>query len=163
MFVDTLNLSHGWMILFWFYEWTAKQSGFLDEASFAAVANFLGLRKDFKAMRILLPIGMKTSHIVVDRLARLVEQRSSSPSSMSSTSSVSKLTTETPFSFNVSALFEHSFAGHSESLMKKTTDQLFPGDAICEILVKGWFIVGKLDEARRLAGRSLVEVWSWVQ
>ncbi|CAN6469392.1 unnamed protein product [Victoria cruziana] len=161
MFVDALNLSHGaGRKILGFYEWAAKQSGFLDEASFSAVADFLGRRKDFKAVRVLLldrtirrfPIGMKTFHIVVDRLAR-----AGRPTQLIAFfHEIDKLGFEIDrreaLSVVVSALCEHGFAGHAESLVKKTADRLFPDDAVCEILVKGWCATGKLDEARRLAG-----------
>ncbi|XP_031485835.1 pentatricopeptide repeat-containing protein PNM1, mitochondrial-like [Nymphaea colorata] len=161
MFVDTLNLSNGaGRKVFGLYEWAAKRPGFLDEVSFAAVADFLGRRKDFKAVRVLLldrtirrfPIGMRTFRIVVDRLARAGRPTQLIDFFHEIDIFGFDIDRREGLSVVVSALCDHGFVGHAESLVKKTADRLFPDDAICETLVKGWCTAGKLVEARRLAG-----------
>ncbi|XP_058100375.1 small ribosomal subunit protein mL104 (rPPR9) [Magnolia sinica] len=52
----------------------------------------------------------------------------------------------------VSALCEHGFASHAERFVKQVADEIFPDEAICDALVRGWCVDEKYDEARRLVG-----------
>ena len=51
----------------------------------------------------------------------------------------------------VSKLCEHGFASHAEKMVKNVANEIFPNETICDLLIKGWCVDGKLDEARRLA------------
>lgn len=52
----------------------------------------------------------------------------------------------------VGALCEHGFAAQAERFVKRVADEIFPDEFICNLLVKGWCVDGKLDQARRLVG-----------
>ena len=36
--------------------------------------------------------------------------------------------------------------------MKDSANEIFPDEIICDLLIKGWCVDGKLEEAKRLAG-----------
>lgn len=47
-------------------------------------------------------------------------------------------------------LCEHGFASYAEKMVKKLANEFFPDEFICDCLIKGWCVDGKLEEARRL-------------
>ena len=51
----------------------------------------------------------------------------------------------------VSKLCENGFASHAEKMVKNVANEIFPNETICDLLIKGWCVDGKLDEAKRLA------------
>ncbi|PRQ20072.1 putative pentatricopeptide [Rosa chinensis] len=52
----------------------------------------------------------------------------------------------------VKKLCENGFAGNAEKMVKGLVNEFFPDEYICDLLIKGWCVDGKLEEARRLAG-----------
>ncbi|XP_062028558.1 small ribosomal subunit protein mL104 (rPPR9)-like [Rosa rugosa] len=40
----------------------------------------------------------------------------------------------------------------SEKMVKGLVNEFFPDEYVCDLLIKGWYVDGKLEEARRLAG-----------
>ncbi|KAI3745999.1 hypothetical protein L6452_08414 [Arctium lappa] len=53
--------------------------------------------------------------------------------------------------FIVSKLCEHGFASYTEKLVTNVAHEFFPDEFVCDTLIKGWCVDGKLDEARRLS------------
>ncbi|KAI3678346.1 hypothetical protein L6452_37634 [Arctium lappa] len=53
--------------------------------------------------------------------------------------------------FIVSKLCEHGFASYAEKLVTNVAHEFFPDEFVCDTLIKGWCVDGKLDEARRLS------------
>lgn len=52
----------------------------------------------------------------------------------------------------VSKLCENGFASYAEKMVKNLANEFFPDEYICDVLIKGWCVDGKLEEAKRLAG-----------
>ncbi|KAI4335884.1 hypothetical protein L6164_014484 [Bauhinia variegata] len=52
----------------------------------------------------------------------------------------------------VEKLCEKGYANYAEKMVKNLANEFFPDGSICYLLIKGWCIDGKLDEAQRLAG-----------
>ncbi|XP_074328611.1 small ribosomal subunit protein mL104 (rPPR9)-like [Apium graveolens] len=52
----------------------------------------------------------------------------------------------------VAKLCEHGFAIYAEKLVKSLANEFFPNEYVCDLLVKGWCVDYKLDEAKRLVG-----------
>lgn len=51
----------------------------------------------------------------------------------------------------VEKLCANGYASHAERMVKKLANEFFPDEGICDLLVKGWCVDGKLDDAKRLA------------
>lgn len=47
----------------------------------------------------------------------------------------------------VTKLCEHGFASHAEKMVKGWANKFFPDDYICDVLIKGWCVDGKLPES----------------
>lgn len=52
----------------------------------------------------------------------------------------------------VEKLCENGYASYAEKMVKNLANEFFPDEFICDMLIKGWCVDGKLEEARRLAG-----------
>ena len=52
----------------------------------------------------------------------------------------------------VEKLCENGYASYAEKMVKDLANDIFPDEMICDLLIKGWCVDGKIDEARRLAG-----------
>ncbi|KAL2994205.1 hypothetical protein AAZX31_10G153200 [Glycine max] len=52
----------------------------------------------------------------------------------------------------VEKLCSEGFASYAEKMVKDLAREFFPDEATCDMLIRGWCIDGKLDEAQRLAG-----------
>ena len=52
----------------------------------------------------------------------------------------------------VEKLCENGYASYAEKMVKNLANEFFPDERICDLLIKGWCVDGKLEEARRLAG-----------
>lgn len=52
----------------------------------------------------------------------------------------------------VEKLCDHGFASCAEKMVNNAAHEIFPDEGICDMLVRGWCVDGKLDEAKRLAG-----------
>ncbi|KAJ8553733.1 hypothetical protein K7X08_024411 [Anisodus acutangulus] len=49
----------------------------------------------------------------------------------------------------VAKLCEHGFASYAEKMVKSLASEFFPDEYICDMLIRGWCIDGKLDGAQR--------------
>jgi len=119
--------------------------------------DYLGRRKDFKAAHNVLidgrgVSGAKTLESAVDRLVR-----AGRPSQV--ISFFKKMEKDYGFVRNIESLkliitklCDHGFASYAEKMVKDSANEFFPDEYICDVLIKGWCVDGKLEEARRLAG-----------
>lgn len=140
-----------------FHKWVFKRSDFdhTDE-SLAYFIDYFGRRKDFKATHEVLVenkavSGTKSFESLVDRLVRagrvtqvvtLFEKMEIDYGFVRNLDSLK---------FIVSKLCDYGFASYAEKLVTNVANEFFPDEFICDTLIKGWCVDGKLDEARRLS------------
>ncbi|CAH9095737.1 unnamed protein product [Cuscuta epithymum] len=140
-----------------FLDWIKSRPNFeLDDGVYSYVVDYLGRKKDFKAAHDVLVggrgvIGAKTLESMVDWLVR-----AGRPSQ--TVSFFEKCEKEYGFTRNldslklvVTKLCEHGFASYAEKMVKSLASEFFPDQYVCDMLIKGWCVDQKLDEAQRLA------------
>ncbi|EPS61302.1 hypothetical protein M569_13492 [Genlisea aurea] len=139
-----------------FLTWAKSRPGFspTDEV-FSYYVNYFGRRKDFKAAHEVLAdnreaVGVKCFEAIVDRLVRagrpnkaveLFDRMEADYGFERSFDSLKHI---------ISCLCERGHASHAEKMVKSLASEFFPDAYICDALISGWCIDGKLDEARRL-------------
>ncbi|KAJ9677248.1 hypothetical protein PVL29_022316 [Vitis rotundifolia] len=158
LILQTLNTSpDAGRTVLGFYEWLSSNPNFThSDETVSFFVDYFGRRKDFKAIHEVLMdgrnfAGAKTLESAIDRLVRAGR----------ATQVVSFFDRmEVDYGFRrdresltmvVSKLCEHGFASHAEKMVKNVANEIFPNETICDLLIKGWCVDGKLDEARRLA------------
>ncbi|KAD5507864.1 hypothetical protein R6Q59_031422 [Mikania micrantha] len=140
-----------------FHKWVSSRTDFkLTDESLAYFINYFGRRKDFKATHEALIAskeisGVKTFESLVDRLVR-----AGRPTQV--VALFEKMEIDYGFARNldslkfiVSKLCDHGFASYAEKMVTNVANELFPDEFICDMLIKGYCVDGKLDEARRLS------------
>ncbi|KAI3686559.1 hypothetical protein L1987_80238 [Smallanthus sonchifolius] len=140
-----------------FHKWVSTRTDFkLTHESLAHFIDYFGRRKDFKATHEVLAAskaisGLKTFESFVDRLVRagrptqvvaLFERMEIDYGFVRNLDSLK---------FIVSKLCDHGFASYAEKLVTNVANEFFPDEFVCDTLVRGWCVDGKLDEARRLS------------
>ncbi|XP_019199974.1 PREDICTED: pentatricopeptide repeat-containing protein PNM1, mitochondrial [Ipomoea nil] len=155
----TLNLSpdSGRAVL-GFLDWVKTRPNFeLEDEVYSCFVDYFGRKKDFKATHDVLiggrgVIGAKTLESMIDRLVRAGRPTQT-------VAFFEKMEKEYGFVRNmdslklvVSKLCEHGFASYAEKMVKSLANEFFPDEYVCEMLIKGWCVDEKLDEAQRLAG-----------
>uniref|UniRef100_A0A5B7CD17 Pentatricopeptide repeat-containing protein PNM1 n=1 Tax=Davidia involucrata TaxID=16924 RepID=A0A5B7CD17_DAVIN len=141
-----------------FHKWVCSRPNFKPtDETFSHFVDYFGRRKDFKATHDILIdgrgiAGAKTLESAIDRLVRAGRPTQA-------VSFFDKMEKEYGFVRNheslkliVSKLCEHGFASYAEKMVKNLANEFFPDEYICDMLIKGWCVDGKLEEARRLAG-----------
>lgn len=118
--------------------------------------DYFGRRKDFKASHDILVagrsvIGPKTLDSAIDRFAR-----AGRPTQL--VSFFERMEEDYGFKRDkeslrlvVAKLCDNGYASYAEKMVKNLANEFSPDESICNLLIKGWCIDGKLDEARRLA------------
>lgn len=159
MLLHTLNNSPdaGRMALD-FLKWAKCRPGFeSSDEVYSYFVDYFGRRKDFKATHEVLVdglgvAGVKSLETLVDRLVRagrpthavaLFERMEKDYGFVRNMDSLKLI---------VSGLCERGFASYAEKMVKSLANEFFPDEAICDALIDGWCVDGKLDEAKRLAG-----------
>lgn len=139
-----------------FHKWVLNNFKTTDE-TFSYFVDYFGRRKDFKATHEILIdgrgiVGPKTLQSSIDRLVR-----AGRPTQV--VSFFDKMNEDYGFvrerdslKLVVSKLCEHGFASYAEKMVTNLANEFFPDEHVCDLLIKGWCVDGKLDEARRLAG-----------
>ncbi|PSR95756.1 Pentatricopeptide repeat-containing protein [Actinidia chinensis var. chinensis] len=158
LILQTLNYSpdSGRTVL-GFHKWILKNPNFKPtDETFSYFVDYFGRRKDFKAIHDILTdgrgiAGAKTLESSVDRLVRAGR-------STQAVAFFEKMERDYGFARNrdslkliVTKLCDHGFASCAEKMVKGLANEFFPDEYICDELIKGWCVDGKLDEARRLA------------
>ncbi|KAJ4837957.1 hypothetical protein Tsubulata_015675 [Turnera subulata] len=141
-----------------FHQWLVKDANFkLTDETVSFFVDYFGRRKDFKATHELLVegkgvAGAKSLESVVDRLVRA--GRASQVVGL-----FEKMENDYGFKRDreslrliVEKLCDNGYASYAEKMVKNYATKIFPDDGICDLLIKGWCVDGKLEEAKRLAG-----------
>ncbi|KAL0415788.1 UNVERIFIED_CONTAM: Pentatricopeptide repeat-containing protein PNM1, mitochondrial [Sesamum latifolium] len=154
---ETLNISPdaGRMALD-FLKWAKSRPGFQpSDEVYSYFVDYFGRRKDFKATHEVLVdgsgvTGVKSLEALVDRLVRAgrptqvvalfdsMEKDYGFPRSMDALKLI------------VSGLSERGYASYAEKMVKSLANEFFPDEFICDALIKGWCVDGKLEEVKRL-------------
>ncbi|KAK4252545.1 hypothetical protein QN277_014531 [Acacia crassicarpa] len=157
--LQTLNISpEAGRTVLGFSQWLISNPNFThnDETLSYFVAYF-GRRKDFKATHDILVSGRavagpKTLEAAIDRLVRAGRPTQA-------VSFFEKMEADYWLQRNhdslrliVEKLCENGHASCAEKMVKNLANEFFPDERICDLLIKGWCVDEKLDEARRLAG-----------
>lgn len=152
-----------------FYKWSIEQPGCDSNLEiFNAVIDFLGRRKDFKAVETLLKenaasgscdvggeIGLKTFEIVVERLVKAGREKQAVVF-FNKMEEYGFKQNEEAQKIVVQWLCDRGFASYAENLVKSLADTYYPDEEICNTLVKGWCVAGKLNEAKRMVNEMSV-------
>ncbi|GAB2223736.1 hypothetical protein Droror1_Dr00004476 [Drosera rotundifolia] len=154
--LHTLNASpDAGRSVFDFLNWASPKLEVTDEV-YSYFVDYFGRRKDFKAIHDVLVkgkevVGVESFRVCVDRMVRAGRGKEAVAlfDRMEKDYGFSK--DRVSMEFIVGKLCEKGFAGLAEKMVKGLADEFFPGDGICDVLIKGWCVDGKLDEARRLA------------
>ncbi|KAL6180525.1 hypothetical protein ACLB2K_047187 [Fragaria x ananassa] len=119
--------------------------------------DYFGRRKDFKATHDVIlssrdVAGPKTLAASIDRLVRAGRpaQAVSMFEKMEEEYGIKR--DKAALRLVVEKLCEYGFASNAEKMVKGLVNEFFPDEYMCDLLIKGWCVDGKLDEARRLAG-----------
>lgn len=140
-----------------FLNWVNSRPNFtVSDEIFSYFVDYFGRRKDFKAAHDVLlegsgKTGSKCFNSLVDRLVRAGRPTHT-------VALFEKMEKEYGFVRNldslkliVSKLCEYGFASYAEKMVKDLAHEFFPDEYICDTLIKGWCVDGKLDEAKRLS------------
>ncbi|KAK3225788.1 hypothetical protein Dsin_005650 [Dipteronia sinensis] len=156
--LSTLNLSsEAGRTALGFNQWLTQEAGFShSDETLSFFTDYFGRRKDFKATHELLVdnkevLGTKTLESCIDRLAR-----AGRPTQV--LGFFEKMESEYGFERDknslrlvVEKMCENGYASYAEKLVKNSANEIFPDEKICDLLIRGWCVDGKLDEAKRLA------------
>eukprot|EP01018_Ginkgo_biloba_P016229 Gb_15858 [translate_table: standard] len=148
-----------------FYKWAIQQPECKPNADvFNSVVDLFGRRKDFKAVESLLvknasgdgvEIDQKTFQIVVERLVKAGRGKQAVVF-FNKMEEYGFKQDEAALKLVVSTLCERGFASYAENLVKQLADTYYPDELVCNTLVQGWCVAGKLDEARRMVNEMSV-------
>ncbi|XP_044477586.1 pentatricopeptide repeat-containing protein PNM1, mitochondrial-like [Mangifera indica] len=157
--LSTLNLSpEAGRTVLGFNQWLTQNANFShSDETLSFFTDYFGRRKDFKATHDFLVenkevLGPKTLESCIDRLVR-----AGRPTQV--LGFFERMERDYGFKRDkdslrviVEKLCENGYASYAEKLVKNTANEIFPDDKICDLLIKGWCVDGKLEEAKRLAG-----------
>ncbi|CAA7030874.1 unnamed protein product [Microthlaspi erraticum] len=159
LILQTLNLSpEAGRAAIGFNDWLDSNAGFSHtDETVSFFVDYFGRRKDFKGMQEIITkykgiAGAKTLESAIDRLVRagrpkqVVEFFEKMEIDYGLKRDMESLT------LIVEKLCEKGHASYAEKMVKKTANEIFPDENICDLLISGWCTAEKLDEATRLAG-----------
>lgn len=159
LILTTLNLSpDAGRTVLGFFKWVKSKESFkVDDEVVSCFVDYFGRRKDFKAAQDVLIDGIgltgrKTLESMVDRLVRAGRPTQTVAFFENMEKDYGLARDLDSLKLVVSRLCEHGFASYAEKMVKSLACEFFPDEYICDMLVRGWCIDGKLDEAQRLAG-----------
>ncbi|KAF9624529.1 hypothetical protein IFM89_011703 [Coptis chinensis] len=141
-----------------FHQWVSTRPGFKhDDETFSYIVDYFGRRKDFKVIHDVLVSGKgitgpKTLASCIDRLVRAGRDSQTVAFFERMEKEYGFVRDRDSLKLVVTALCDHGFASHAEKMVKSLANEFFPDEVTCDILVRGWCVDGKLDEAKRLAG-----------
>ncbi|KAL2902830.1 Pentatricopeptide repeat-containing protein PNM1 mitochondrial [Bienertia sinuspersici] len=141
-----------------FFKWVSSKSPDfqLNDEVFSFFVDYFGRRKDFKIIRDVLVdgngvIGFKSFAAFTDRLIRAGRATQAVSFFDRMEKDYGIVRNRESFNFVVSKLCEHGYANYAEKMVKNLANEFFPDEYVCDLLIKGWCIDGKLEEAKRLA------------
>lgn len=118
--------------------------------------DYFGRRKDFKATHEILVNGIgvagpKTFESAIDRLVRAGRPTDAVSFFERMDKDYGLKRDKASLKLVVEKLCANGYANYAEKMVKKLANEFFPDEETCDLLVKGWCVDGKLDEAKRLA------------
>ncbi|PIA63113.1 hypothetical protein AQUCO_00200855v1 [Aquilegia coerulea] len=140
------------------HKWVSTQQGFKhDDETYSYLVDYFGRRKDFKVIHDILIdgrgiIGPKTFASSIDRLVRAGRDAQTVAFFEKMEKDYGFVRDKESLKVVVAALCDHGFASYAEKLVKNVAHEIFPDEVICDLLIRGWCVNEKLDEAKRLAG-----------
>ncbi|XP_023515592.1 pentatricopeptide repeat-containing protein PNM1, mitochondrial-like [Cucurbita pepo subsp. pepo] len=157
--LNTLNLSsEAGRTVLGFNEWLVSNPDFhhTDE-TISYFVDYFGRRKDFNAIYEVLVKGLgisgaKTLRSSIDRFARAGRPTKLISFFETMEKNYGLRRDKESLRMVVEKLCENGFTSHAVKIVKDLANEFFPDEAICDSLIKGWCVNGKLDEAKRLAG-----------
>lgn len=141
-----------------FNDWLVSNPNFAhSDETLSFFVDYLGRRKDFKAVHDFLAAnraaaGSKTFAAAVDRLVRAGRPTQTVAFFEKMEREYGLKRDKDSFAIVVEKLCENGFASYAEKMVKNLANEFFPDEKICDLLIKGWCVDGKLDDANRLAG-----------
>ncbi|GER40145.1 pentatricopeptide repeat-containing protein [Striga asiatica] len=140
-----------------FLKWVKTRAGFQpSDEVYSYFIDYFGRRKDFKATHEILVdgrgvAGMKSLEALVDRLVRAGRPTQVVALFKKMENDYGFTRSKDSHKLIVSRLCDHGYASYAEKMVKGLANEFFPDEYICDSLIKGWCVDGKLDEAKRLA------------
>lgn len=141
-----------------FLKWAKSRPGFeVNDEVYSHFVEYFGRRKDFKATHEILVdgcgvAGVKSLEALVDRLIRAGRPTQAVALFERMEKDYGLVRNMDSLKLIVSGLCERGYASYAEKLVKSLANEFFPDEYICDALINGWCVDGKLDEAKRLAG-----------
>lgn len=140
-----------------FYDWLDENPNFTHtDETLSFFVDYFGRRKDFKVTHELLSrargvAGVKTLESAVDRLVRAGRPAQAVSFFEKMEIDYDLKRDKESMKLVVQKLCEKGNANYAEKLVKNLANEFFPDESICDLLIKGWCLDEKLDEANRLA------------
>ncbi|XP_010527249.1 PREDICTED: pentatricopeptide repeat-containing protein PNM1, mitochondrial [Tarenaya hassleriana] len=157
--LQTLNLSpEAGRAAIGFNEWLDSNAGFSHtDETVSFFVDYFGRRKDFKAMQEILSkykdvAGAKTLGSAIDRLVRAGRPAQVVSFFERMENDFGLKRDRESLSLVVEKLCDKGYASYAEKMVKNLASEIFPDEHICDLLIRGWCVAEKLDEATRLAG-----------
>ncbi|CAN6578049.1 unnamed protein product [Malus baccata var. baccata] len=119
--------------------------------------DYFGRRKDFKATHDVIVssggvAGAKTFASAIDRLVRAGRPAQAVSFFEKMEKDYGLKRDKDSLKLVIEKLCENGFASNAEKMVKGLANEFFPDVYMCDLLIQGWCVDGKLEEARRLAG-----------
>lgn len=156
--LSTLNLSpDAGRTVLGFNHWLISNPSFShSDETLSYFVDYFGRRKDFKATDEVLTnvvgiAGPKTLESAIDRLVRAGRPADAVSFFQRMESDYGLKRDKESLRLVVEKLCGNGYASHAEKMVKNLANEFFPDERMCDLLVKGWCVDGKLDEAERLA------------
>ncbi|KNA20846.1 hypothetical protein SOVF_048540 [Spinacia oleracea] len=141
-----------------FFKWVSSKSPDfqLTDEVYSLFVDYFGRRKDFKIIHDILVggkgvIGSKTFAASIDRLVRAGRATQAVSFFDRMENEYGIVRDRKSLDYIVTKLCEHKYPNYAEKMVKNLANEFFPNEYVCDVLIKGWCVDGKLEEARRLA------------
>ncbi|KAK7410755.1 hypothetical protein VNO78_01819 [Psophocarpus tetragonolobus] len=158
LILQTLNLSpEAGRTVLGFHQWLSSNLQFSHtDDTLSYFVDYFGRRKDFKATHDILSAtrvaGPKTLASAIDRLVRAGRPNQAVQFFDRMERDYGLKRDRGSLKVVVEKLCSRGFASYAEKMVKDLAREFFPDEAMCDMLIRGWCVHGKLDEAQRLAG-----------
>ncbi|GAB2269838.1 Pentatricopeptide repeat-containing protein pnm1, mitochondrial [Dionaea muscipula] len=159
LILQTLNISpDARRTAFDFLKWVSSRTPRfeLTDEVYCFFVDYFGRKKDFKVIHDVLVdgkgvIGPKCFAACIDRMVRAGRPKDAVSFFDRMEKDYGLVRDRKSLNLIVSELCEKGFASQAEKMVKNLANEFFPDGYVCDLLIKGWCVNGKLDEARRSA------------
>lgn len=142
-----------------FFTWVSSKTTpefKIDDEVYSFFIDYFGRRKDFKVFHDVLVggkgvVGVKTFASSIDRLIRAGRPAQAVTFFEKMEGDYGIARDRESLNLLVTKLCENGNANYAEKMVKSLANEFFPDQYTCDMLIKGWCVDGKLEEARRLA------------